>query len=1021
MSSQFSNGEQKFQRHIIDYLVEKNGWIERKYRNYNRKHAVDYGMLTAFLRETQPKAYGILQKSFGEHAAEMVVAEYERACRASQTAQVDVFRHGVDINSTHIDLLYNKPASTLNPQLMAKYQANRLSVMEEVRIDDESRIDLVFFINGFPWAAVELKYQPAGSVWQNAVQQWINDRDPKNRLLEWQVGTIVNFAMDDQECHMTTHLEGEKTRFIPFNRGRGQGIQQGAGNPEQGSDGVDDYPTHYMWDDVLTKDSVIELLTKFVFVSRREEYDEVKDKRVIKESVVFPRYHQRDALHKLLADVYTHKSSNNYLIQHSAGSGKTYTISWLAHRLTSLHGDDGQQVFNTVIVATDRRVVDRQLQGAVKELEKTSGIVRVMDDSCGSAELADALTGNARIIVTTLQKFLYIDELAGKLSDRRFAVIIDEAHSSTAGRILASAEMALGGEGAAENEDVSDVYARLVHNHGKRENMSVFAFTATPKPRTLKLFGTVDADNPEPHAFHSYSMKQAIEEGFILDVLRNYIEYKTYYRVSKSVADDPEVQTARAKREIARFVELDNVNIAQRVEIIVEHFRNNVLGHCGLGGKEKAMVVTSSRELAVRYRQALQDYVDRHGYTDVRALVAFSGKVTLKDADAPHSNIAASRVENGWEYSENGMNGFPESQTAQRFNSNDYNVLLVANKFQVGFDQPKLCAMYIMRKLRDVDAVQTLSRLNRMIPGKTTVVLDFVNTCKDMEAAFSRYYTTTLLENTATVAQLKEVAAALDGFNVIDEDDVEKYAEIVQGAAVKKINSTQAAKAWRYVQRAKNRLMSQYSVDNQADFRAACKSFIRLYEFLSLASSFGDPEMEKKYGYVRDLVQILNTGDHGGISVKDKINVVSVSQKELGDMGTKDHAHPSNPMIKLSGASTRLVDEEQERLSEILAEVNSRVDSDMSVSKDVAVSIGLQIKNSLLNDSRLAKAAQVNSEKDFSIPYFKAGNNALYDGLNQQDAFCNEMLKDDGLAREFLSLFLADVYLQLRKGTDKEA
>ena len=883
--------------------------------------------------------------------------------------------------------------------------------MEEVWIDDASRIDLVLFVNGIAWAAFELKYQPDGSTWRDAVYQWTYERDHKNRLLEWQVGTVVNFAMDDEECHMATRMDGERTRFLPFNRGRGEGIACGKGNPVD--DGSGDYPTHYVWDDVLSFGSVMELLTKFVFVSRKEEYDQVKDKRVLKEAVIFPRYHQRDALHRMLESVYERGSELNYLIQHSAGSGKTYTISWLAHRLSSLHGADGAQVFDTVIVATDRKVVDRQLQAAIKSLERTSGVVRVMGEDCTSADLSDALfEGKAKVVVTTLQKFLYVDELAGKLNDRRFAVIIDEAHNSTAGRNLMAIQNAVGGEKASEGEDVTDTYERLVRTHGKRDNMSVFAFTATPKARTLKLFGVVDPANPDmQRAFHTYSMKQAIEEGFILDVLKNYLEYRTYYQVSKAVEDDPLLQTTKAKREIARVAELDDTNINQRVGIIVEHFRNHVLGQCGLGGREKAMVVTTGREEAVRYRAALQAYIERHHYTDVRALVAFSGKVSITDE---LDGFKGTKTAKGWEYTEGGMNGFSDTKTAERFDTDGYNVLLVADKFQVGFDQPKLCAMYVMKTLRDVEAVQTLSRLNRVLPGKKTIVLDFKNTCEDMERAFARYYTTTILSNTVTVSQLIEMESKLDGYDVIDDDDVEKYAAIVLGATTKKLSQKDASKADMLVRRAKKRLESMYqgNVVMQGEFRMACSGFVRLYEFLSLASSFGDAEMEKKYGYVRDLLEILDTGGHGGVSVKDKINFEQFTQREVGDTGTKDRAHPSDPMVQLAGVSARLTTDERDHLSEIIADVNARVGGGLD--SDVAMVTGLQIKELLLKVEALKASAMANSEDDFSIAYYDSGEDVLYDGLQQNNQFFGEVLKDDELMRRLLGLYVHDVYRTLR-------
>lgn len=997
MSSGKSKGELGFQRHIIDHLVGTGDWIERKARtDYNREHAVDRGMLDAFLADTQPETYDALKRAYGERVLDVIIGEYEKSARAKGSSQIETLRNGIDLPGQKVTLLYKKPASDYNPDLLAKYGKNRLSVMEEVVIDDSSRIDLVLFVNGFAWACLELKYTPEGSDYHDAIGQWIEERDHKNRLLEWQVGSIVDFAMDDQECHMTTRLNGESTRFIPFNRGRGEGINQGAGNPVD--DGSDDFPTHYVWDDVLSRDSVIEILTKFVLVERKREEDQITGKVKVKEAVVFPRYHQRDAVHKMIADIRANGSAHNYLIQHSAGSGKTFTISWMAHRLSSLHGKDGEQVFDSVIVATDRKVVDRQLQAAIKGLERTAGLVKVMDDTCTSADLSDALSGKAKIIVTTIQKFLYVDELAGTLNDRRFAVIIDEAHNSTAGRDMAAIHNAVGGEDT-EGDDAETAYAKLVRNHGKRPNMSVLAFTATPKARTLKLFGSVDPRNPDLNrAFHSYSMKQAIEEGFILDVLANYIEYRTYFKVCKAAEDDPAVPVSSAKREVARAASLDNTNINQRVGIIVEHFRSSVM-HL-LGGRAKAMVVTGGRAEAVKYRQALQAYVERHGYGDIHALVAFSGKVDVDDV----------------EYSERGMNGFSDSKTADYFDTDDYNVLLVANKYQVGFDQPKLCAMYVMRKLRDVDAVQTLSRLNRPLPGKATVVLDFVNTCHDMEKAFSTYYTGTVLSNTVTVSQLTEQTMKLEGYNVIDEADVRQFAEIVAGASVKKLDARKAARAAGLVRRAKQRLESMYYGDEvtQAEFRMACSGFIRLYEFMSLASSFGDAEMEKLYGYVRELIEILDRGSTMGVSIKDKINFERFHQQEVGNTGTKGNPHPSDPMVKLPGVGTNLTPQEVDKLSVVLAEVNARAGGILD--NDVAARSVMQVKDLLMKDEGLARAARANSEQDFELAYFDRAEDALYDGLAQNKELYGQLMRDDDLMRRVLGIFVHEVYRELHGG-----
>ena len=474
--------------------------------------------------------------------------------------------------------------------------------------------------------------------------------------------------------------------------------------------------------------------------------------------MIFPRYHQLEVVRKLLADVEEHGSSLNYLLQHSAGSGKTNEIAWLAHRLASLHSADNKIIFDHIIICTDRVVVDRQLQQAVLGIEHKEGLIRVMDDQCNSQDLAHALSGNTKIIATTIQKFPYIVDSVKDLKSKHFAVIIDEAHSSTAGKNMAAITRSLGSCEADANADTEDMIAHEISCHGKQPNVSIFAFTATPKPTTLQLFGRVNAKG-QYEAFHMYSMKQAIEEGFILDVLQNYITYDTFYRLNKEIEDDPELKTNEAKRQIARFVQLHETNISQRIEVIIEHFRQNVMQE--LNGQAKAMVITESRAGAVKYRQAFEDYIKRKGYTGLKALVAFSGKVTI----------------DGKEYTEVGMNGFPEKKLPKEFDKDEYQVLLVADKYQTGFDQKKLCAMYVLKKLHGVNAVQTLSRLNRICPpfDKKTFVLDFANDYADIEKAFSRYYTVTLLSSSINPRSIYDISAKIDGYFFLDPGDVEDF------------------------------------------------------------------------------------------------------------------------------------------------------------------------------------------------------------------------------------------------------
>ncbi|WP_143454382.1 DEAD/DEAH box helicase family protein, partial [Limosilactobacillus reuteri] len=527
----------------------------------------------------------------------------------------------------------------------------------------------------------------------------------------------------------------------------------------------------------LKKETLVELITKFIFIETKESKDPLTGKKKVKQRLIFPRYHQLDVIRKILADLKVNKTSQNYLIQHSAGSGKTNSIAWLAHRLASLHDDDNQIIFDNVIIMTDRVVVDRQLQKAIMGIEHKAGLIRVMDDKCTSEDLKLALESNTKIVVTTIQKFPYVVDLIKddsnssdvSLKNKKFAVIIDEAHSSTAGKDMMAVTEALSSSNKFYEQDIQDQLVQEIESSGKQKNVSMFAFTATPKPTTLRLFGRLDKHG-NYRAFHLYSMKQAIEEEFILDVLANYTTYQTYYELNKEIADDPELKTADAKRQIAQQIDLDDQNIAQRTKIIIEHFRKHVMSE--LGNQAKAMVIMSSRKAAVKYRQAFENYINEHHYDDMGMLVAFSGKVNSDDGKK--------------EFTEASMNGLPEDRTAKEFNKPGYRFLLVANKYQVGFDQPKLSAMYVMKKLRGVNAVQTLSRLNRICPPyeKTPFVLDFVNDYKDIEAAFAPYYTTTLLADTVNPQLVYNLVEKIDGFYIIDPQNVEGANNILHKAKI---------------------------------------------------------------------------------------------------------------------------------------------------------------------------------------------------------------------------------------------
>ena len=986
--------EKEYQRYIIERLVGEHGYVERKNFCFDAKFAMDREMLFKFLDETQPETMASLRKVFRDKTEDTVVAAINTELTKNRGSLIDALKHGVEIANYKLVLFFRKPASGLNRELVARYEKNIFSVMEEVWATDDERADLVVFINGLALMSFELKCNFAGQSYHDAILQYREARDPNARLFRFKAGCLVNFAMDLNEVYMTTRLAGKGTYFLPFNMGKGSGVETGKGNPVF----EDKYSVSYMWEDILSKDTLTELITRFVFIERHAERDEVTGKEREKENVIFPRYHQLDVIRKLLADVRVNHTTQNYLIQHSAGSGKTNSIAWLAHRLASFHDDNDNVVFDNVVIVTDRVVVDRQLQAAILGMEHKAGLIRVMDEKCSSADLAAALKGNTKIIATTIQKFPYIVGAVRGLKNKKFAVIIDEAHSSTAGKDMAAVSLTLGGGEVEIDEeaapDVEDIIADEISRHGKQANVSAFAFTATPKPTTLELFGKMNAKG-QKEAFHLYSMKQAIEEGFILDVLQNFTEYKTYYQINKEIADDPRCKTAEAKRQIARFVELHETNIAQRIEVIIEHFRTTVMKE--LGGRAKAMVVTKSRASAVKYHRAFQEYIAKKGYSDIKSLVAFSGKVKL-DGETE-------------EFTESSINGFPESRLPREFDSDEYKVLLVANKYQTGFDQPKLCAMYILKKLRGVNAVQTLSRLNRICPpfDKKTFVLDFVNTYDEIVSAFRPYYTTTLLANSVTPSAVYDLEARLDGYFVLDPADVEAAANIlcrppIDFKAKQKLNF--------YFGRVKKR-MGDYDNFKQIEIASVMRHFVRFYQFLIQVSCFEDVELHKKFVFVSYLLSYLDISmPGGGFDLDGKIKAVNFVQKKEAEHGKEKMS--SQPVVNLPTASAIVLPEDkQERLSVIIAEINSRTGK--SYDNDVAIKAMLQIRDLMLKSDKLRTSAKNNTEKDFEFAYFDGIDDALIEGLSQNQDFFSLLLNNDEIKKEVLGIFASEIYKSLRE------
>lgn len=981
--------EKEYQHYIMDELV-KHGYVIRNAKtDYDRAFAMDRGILFKFLQNTQPEAMDALTKVYKDKTEDTVISFLNAEMTKERGSLLNVLKNGVEISNQKLNLLYRKPATTFNKEANRLYNENIFSVMEEVVISDKERIDLVIFFNGLAVISMELKCNHAKQSYHDAITQYRTERDPKNRLFRFKAGCLVNFAMDLDEVYMATKLDGESTFFLPFNMGNGTGIEAGAGNPIF----KDKYSVSYMWEDILTKDTLVELITQFVFIDRTEEKDENTGRKKIKEKLIFPRFHQLDVIRKLLADIYVNKSSLNYLIQHSAGSGKTNSIAWLAHRLTSLHDADQKIIFDKIIIVTDRVVVDRQLQKAVTGMEHKSGLIRVMDEKCTSADLADALSGNTKIIATTIQKFPYIVDNVKNMQNRTFAVIIDEAHSSTSGKDMAAVTKALSA-GEDEDMDVEDMLVDEIRRSGKQNNVSIFAFTATPKATTLQQFGRLN-DKGQYQAFHVYSMKQAIEEGFILDVLQNYVEYNTFYHINKKILDDPEMKTSDAKRQIARFIKLHETNIAQRIEIIIEHFRTTVMNE--LGGKAKAMVITSSREEAVKYKLAFEDYIKRKNYNDIKALVAFSGKLKLKNDDT--------------EYSEAMMNGFSEDKLTREFDKDDYQVLLVANKYQTGFDQPKLCAMYVLKKLKNVAAVQTLSRLNRICPPytKKTFILDFVNTCEDMEKAFAPYYTTTLLSNTVTPQTIYELEAKVDGFYVVDPADIEDFSQLLYSGEITSKIKTRL----NFLLNKSVKQLEKYDVPKQREFITNVRHFIRFYEFLIQVTCFEDVELHKKYVYLTHLEARLNIGDKGGgYNLDGKLQATNFVQKK--EKETKNTKITGAPVVKLPVPGDGSITEAaKEKLSQIIEEINSKMGTKFDT--DVAVKSMLQIKDLMMKSDSLKTSAKNNTEADFKDSFYSNVDDALIDGLEQNQDFYTLLLNNDEVKRNVLDIFVPEIYNMMRK------
>ena len=860
--------ETQFESEIAAYLLANGGYAEGEAKSYDKQTALFPSDVLAFVQATQPKIWQRLQMIFKEKAeAELLKALNQES---NIKGSLKVLREGFRVVNRTVKMAYFAPNSGLNEATEIQYQANIVKITRQVVTELNERIDMVVSVNGIPVATIELKNELSATGWtvEDAMAQYRSERNPQGRLFAFKKRTLVHFAVDSDEVYMTTKLDGENTRFLPFNRG----FNNGKGNPP--ADG--DVRTAYLWRSVLQRGSLLELIGRFLHISKSESKIRTDGgfRYITTESLIFPRFHQLDAVRKLVAHSKEHGAGKNYLIQHSAGSGKSNTIAWLAHHLSSLHNADDEKIFNSVIIVTDRVVLDRQLQETVAQFQQTDGVVQKIDEN--THQLAAALAANVPIIITTIQKFPYVMNsiqtrakqgvhIELDTADKRFAVIVDEAHSSQSGETAGELRGILNKSGieaaiAAEfldweeddkpqNDAEIETQKNVLREQYKRlrqDNLSFFAFTATPKWKTLALFDEAGENGNPP--FHSYSMKQAVEEGFILDVLANYTTYQQYFKLLKAAEGKTELPKHKAKKELMRFVNLHPSVISQKVEIIIEHFRTVTMNK--IGGRAKAMVVTSSRESAVRYKQAFDEYIAEKAYTGIKSLVAFSGKVILPEQSEK-------------EYSEVGMNGgIRETELPERFDSDNYQVLLVADKYQTGFDQPLLHTMFVDKVLSGVQAVQTLSRLNRITKGKEdTFVLDFVNGHNDIYQAFKPYYERTDLGAVPDDEKLATLANTLDQWEIYSDGDIDGFAQVWFGPRTtptagehKKLNAIidKAVEKYRHLSDD-----PEHNQEQQKLFKSQLQSYLNLYLFVSQILPYADSSHEKRYVYLKALMMKL--------------------------------------------------------------------------------------------------------------------------------------------------------------------
>ncbi|HHU96105.1 MAG: type I restriction endonuclease [Bacteroidota bacterium] len=991
--------ENTFETALVQSLIENGGYTPGNAPDYSPELGMFKYEVIHFLQESQPKRWKKIVAIHGAEAEERVIQRLYK--ELDLRGSLDVLRNGFKDYGVGFQMAYFQPASSLNPDAVDLYNKNSLKVYRQVfySAKNKNSVDVLLSLNGIPLATLELKNQFTGQNVGNALKQYSTTRDNRELLFAFKKRCLVHFAVDQDEVFMTTRLDGSKTFWLPFNKG----VNNGKGNPIN----PNGYRTAYLWEDILKKDSWMEIIQRFVNLET-EEF-EVEGKTYKKEKMIFPRYHQLDVVRKISNKVLEVGVGKNYLIQHSAGSGKSNSIAWLSYRLSSLHNALDERIFDSVIVVTDRKVLDQQLQNTIYQFEHKTGVVQKIDKD--STQLAKALNSGTNIIITTLQKFPFVVDKVGELPDRKYAVIVDEAHSSQGGEaskklkeVLAAKtlEAAMAEDNADNDYDEEDFIReqieRSASTRGQQPNISFFAFTATPKYKTLQLFGDKDKDG-KPKPFHLYSMRQAIEEGFILDVLENYTTYELYFKLTKAIEEDPNLNKKKAAKAIGKYVSLHPHNLAQKTEIIIEHFRNIVAKK--IGGKAKAMVVCGSRLHAKRYYEEFQRYILTKGYDkEIKVLVAFSGKVI--DDNAPDG------------VSEPEITGYGEKELPDVFNTDEYKILIVADKYQTGFDQPLLHTMYVDKKLSGVKAVQTLSRLNRRHPGKEeTFVLDFVNDRQTILNSFQPYYEVTTVVEETDVNHLYDLKVRLDKFQIYWTQEIEAFANIYFNPNTKLNNPKHQKELYLLTDFAVERYRAIEEEEKQDEFKKGLRSWTKLYAFLAQIMPFTDSDLEKFYAYAkllqtrlpkRDLSEALNLDDEVALEYyrlqKIKDGAVELEKGEKGELSG------------VSEAGLKRSPEEEAPLSEIINVLNERFGTEFEEADRLFFE---QIEAELIEDETLQTQAKVNKMDTFKFAFDDKFIEKLIGRMDQNQEIFEKILEDKTFGSLVKELMMKRIYKKLNE------